>query len=124
MASRIDAPSPEAVSRARPPRVDVLGCEIDPLDMEATLAQCRRAIERGVYVQHAAINVAKLVAIRDDRRQAEIVRGCGLVTADGQGIIWAARLLGQPLPERVTGIDLMHRLLALAESEGYRVFIL
>ena len=38
--------------------------------------------------------------------------------------MWASRLLGDPLPERVTGIDLMFRLLELAQERGYRVFIL
>lgn len=110
---------------AHPPaRVNVLGCEIDPLSMDALVALCREAIERREYAQHAAVNVAKLVTVRDDPRQAAILRSCELVTADGQGVVWAARLLGVPLPERVPGIDLMHRLLALAEAEGYSVFIL
>jgi N-acetylglucosaminyldiphosphoundecaprenol N-acetyl-beta-D-mannosaminyltransferase len=47
-----------------------------------------------------------------------------LVSADGQSIVWASRLLGDPLPERVAGVDLMHELFALAERSGYSVFIL
>ena len=54
----------------------------------------------------------------------EIVGGCELVNADGQSVVWASRLLGDPLPERVAGIDLMHALLGLAEQRGYRVFFL
>jgi len=46
------------------------------------------------------------------------------VTADGQAVVWASRLLGDPLPARVAGIDLMLELLALADRRGYRVFIL
>ena len=38
--------------------------------------------------------------------------------------MWASRLLGDPLPERVAGIDLMQELFALAERRGFRVFIL
>ena len=48
--------------------------------------------------------------------------GCELATADGQAVVWAARLLGRPLPERVAGIDLMEALLERgASSDGYRV---
>src|SRR5688572_11873303 len=31
-----------------------------------------------------------------------------LVVADGMAIVWAARLQGTPLPERVAGSDLIH----------------
>jgi N-acetylglucosaminyldiphosphoundecaprenol N-acetyl-beta-D-mannosaminyltransferase len=47
-----------------------------------------------------AINAAKLVSMRKDRELAEVIRGCELVSADGQAIVWASRLLGDPLRER------------------------
>jgi N-acetylglucosaminyldiphosphoundecaprenol N-acetyl-beta-D-mannosaminyltransferase len=47
-----------------------------------------------------------------------------LVTADGAGLLWAARQLGQPLPERVTGIDLMQEACQRAAREGWRVYLL
>lgn len=104
--------------------VAVLGCEIDALDLDGTLARCSEIIESRTPTQHVSINAAKLVAMRRDERLREIVAGCGLASADGQSIVWAARLLGRPLPERVAGIDLMHALLAVAESRGWRVYFL
>jgi len=53
-----------------------------------------------------------------------VIDDCELVTADGQAVVWAARLLGQPLPERVTGIDLMDALLAAAARSSHGVFLL
>ena len=47
-----------------------------------------------------------------------------LVTADGAGLVWASRQLGQPLPERVTGIDLLNELCQRAADRRYRVFLL
>jgi N-acetylglucosaminyldiphosphoundecaprenol N-acetyl-beta-D-mannosaminyltransferase len=44
--------------------------------------------------------------------------------ADGASIVWAARIGGNPLPERVTGIDLMQRLIERAADEGLSVFFL
>lgn len=114
-------PPSDVVDRGR---VAILGCEIDALDMEATLARCEELIRAGGYAQHVAINAAKVVKLHDDAELAAIVRECTLVNADGQSIVWASRLLRRPLPERVAGIDLMHRLLALAEDRGYRVFVL
>jgi N-acetylglucosaminyldiphosphoundecaprenol N-acetyl-beta-D-mannosaminyltransferase len=92
--------------------------------MKETLARIEDLISAGGYYQHMAINTAKLVSLRDDERLREIVEGCELVNADGQAVIWASRLLGDPLPERVAGIDLMEELLGLAERKGYRVYIL
>jgi N-acetylglucosaminyldiphosphoundecaprenol N-acetyl-beta-D-mannosaminyltransferase len=106
------------------PRADVLGCSIDRLDMEQTLAAVESIIVAGKFTQHMAINAAKLVTMHDDPKLTRIVDGCGLVNADGQAVVWASRMLGDPLPERVAGIDLMLGLLGLAERKGYRVFFL
>jgi N-acetylglucosaminyldiphosphoundecaprenol N-acetyl-beta-D-mannosaminyltransferase len=114
-------------SRAAEPRRDravVLGCAIDRVDMAQALARCDELIRRGGFAQHMAVNAAKLVAMQDDPRLREITAACELVTADGQAVVWAARLLGDPLPERVAGIDLMERLFAHAAEHGYRVFVL
>lgn len=105
-------------------RVSVLGCDIDRLDMQETVARCEEAIEMHDFAQHMAINAAKLVAQRDDLSLRQIIRRCELVSADGQAVVWASRLLGDPLPTRVAGIDLMEALLARAEDRGYRVFLL
>ncbi len=46
------------------------------------------------------------------------------LSADGMGIVWAARLLGISIPERVTGIDLMTDLLARFSADQTRIFLL
>ena len=106
------------------PRADILGCAIDRLDMHDTLAAVEGAIAERRYTQHMAINAAKLVTMADDERLRRIVAGCELVNADGQSVVWASRLLRDPLPERVAGIDLMHALVELADRRGYRVYFL
>jgi N-acetylglucosaminyldiphosphoundecaprenol N-acetyl-beta-D-mannosaminyltransferase len=62
--------------------------------------------------------------MREDDRLRNAVLGCDLILADGQPVVWAGRLLGQPVPERVAGIDLMFALLAEAERQGQRVYFL
>jgi N-acetylglucosaminyldiphosphoundecaprenol N-acetyl-beta-D-mannosaminyltransferase len=107
-----------------PDRARILGVEIDRLDMDATVRRCEEIIEAGGPAQHVAVNVAKIVKLRDDPRLRAIVESCDLVSVDGQPVVWASKLLGDPLPERVAGIDLMFRLLELAQERGYRVFVL
>jgi len=105
-------------------RADVLGCPVDRLTADETLAAIERTVETGGFAQHVCVNAAKLVALRRDRSLREIVERCELVSADGMAIVWASRLLGDPLPERVNGTDLMLRLLALAEERGWSVYVL
>jgi N-acetylglucosaminyldiphosphoundecaprenol N-acetyl-beta-D-mannosaminyltransferase len=102
----------------------VLGCPIDAVDMDQALARCEHFVDERGFAQHMAINAAKIVAMRDDPQLREIIARCELVTADGQAIVWASRVLGQPLPTRVAGIDLMEALFARAEQRGHRIFIL
>jgi N-acetylglucosaminyldiphosphoundecaprenol N-acetyl-beta-D-mannosaminyltransferase len=115
------APHRSAVARDR---ANILGCLIDRVDMEQTLAWIDAGIEEGRFAQHMAVNAAKLVAMEDDPTLRAAVEQSELVTADGQAIVWASRLLGDPLPARVAGIDLMHRVLDLAERKAYRVYVL
>jgi N-acetylglucosaminyldiphosphoundecaprenol N-acetyl-beta-D-mannosaminyltransferase len=105
-------------------RADVLGCAIDRVDMSEAARRCDRFIRNREGAQHMAINAAKIVAMRHDAELRELIDRCELVTADGQAVVWASRLLGDPLPARVAGIDLMFELLSLAEERGYRVYLL
>lgn len=106
------------------PRAQLLGCEIDNVEMDEVVEICDQAIAARRPVQHMSVNAAKIVAIQDDPELRRLVNECEIVTADGQAVVWASRLLGTPLPSRVTGIDLMLQLLGLAERKGYRVFVL
>jgi N-acetylglucosaminyldiphosphoundecaprenol N-acetyl-beta-D-mannosaminyltransferase len=105
-------------------RVRLLGCPIDRLDMAGAVERCDRFIATNQLGQHMSVNAAKVVAIQHDPALRDMVERSELVTADGQAVVWASRVLGDPLPARVAGIDLMWELFALAERRGYRVFIL
>lgn len=109
---------------ARATRVEVLGCPLDVITMEESLARCEAAIASQRYLQHMSVNAAKLVALHDDPEMHRMIAACELITADGQSVVWASRLLGAQLPERVAGIDLMTRLLEAADAKGYGVYVL
>jgi N-acetylglucosaminyldiphosphoundecaprenol N-acetyl-beta-D-mannosaminyltransferase len=115
---------PEAFPRAKHGRVNILGCPLDVVTMDEAVAWVDQAVTSRAPSRHVSINAAKLVKFQHDETLREAIRSCDLITADGQSVVWASRWLGRPLPERVTGIDLMERLLSLAASRGYRVFLL
>lgn len=107
-----------------PERTDVMGVGVDALTIDQTIARLREMIATGKGQNHLSVNAAKLVAaIEDPAKREEFNRGT-LVSADGQAVVWAARLLGRPLPQRVAGIDVMERLVDLSAQEGQRIFLL
>lgn len=110
--------------RLPPPR-DLIGLPVHPVTLhQATLFLERRLLAGGPPMRHVALNAAKVVACRDDSELTEAVRRAELVTADGVGVLALAKRLGQPLPERVTGIDLMEALCARAAVRGWPVYFL
>ncbi|MGW4160259.1 WecB/TagA/CpsF family glycosyltransferase [Streptomyces sp. NPDC004788] len=106
------------------PRQNLFGVTLDALTMDQTVARCLAAVRAAERLEIGVVNAAKLVNMRRDPALARAVSGCDLVLADGQAVVWAARLLRRPLPERVAGIDLFMRLLAEAETTGHSVYLL
>jgi N-acetylglucosaminyldiphosphoundecaprenol N-acetyl-beta-D-mannosaminyltransferase len=112
------------LSVADPARPNMLGTPIDALTMTQAISRCTEAIDAGSYLSIAVVNAAKIIAMRRDATLRHAVTGCHMVLADGQSVVWASRVLGAPLPERVAGIDLFQGLLAEAERRGNRVYFL
>lgn len=103
-------------------RIMVMDYNLDALTMEETVSRIQQMIQDGCSCQHVVLNAGKVVMANKDPQLREIINQCEMINADGQSIVWAARLLGEKVPERVTGIDLMYRLFALAEANGYGVY--
>ena len=104
--------------------ITMMGCRIDNLSMEETLVRIEEFIRSGKPHQHVVVNVDKLVKASRDPELRRIVNECALVNADGMPVVWASRLLGKPLKERVAGIDLFEALIRRAGEKGWRVFLL
>ena len=105
-------------------RLEVLGCRVDNLTMDETLEVISGFIASGRPHQHVVVNVDKLVKARTDPELRRIVNECALINADGMPVVWASRLLGEPLKERVAGVDLFEALMRRSATSGWRVFLL
>ncbi len=110
--------------RTLPRTVQVLGVPVHAVTLDGVLDTCERAVEQQTRLNISVVNAAKLVAMRRDEGLRRAVLDADLVLADGQSIVWASRLLGEPLPARVAGIDLFLALLPCAERNGHRVYLL
>jgi N-acetylglucosaminyldiphosphoundecaprenol N-acetyl-beta-D-mannosaminyltransferase len=105
-------------------RITLMGCQIDNLSMEDTLGRIEGFIHSGKPHQHVVVNVDKLVKASRDPGLRKIINDCALINVDGMPVVWASRLLGKPLKERVAGVDLFEALMRRAGEKGWRVFLL
>lgn len=110
--------------RVAPDRITLMGCQVDNLTLQETLEKVECFIASGLPHQHVVVNVDKLVKASRDPGLQQIINDCALVNADGMPVVWASRLLGKPLKERVAGVDLFEALMARAGEKGWRVFLL
>jgi len=103
---------------------EILGVPIDALTMEEVLDRVDKTIGERGRLQIGVVNAAKLVHMRRDVTLRADVLSCDLILADGVPVVWASRLLGRPLPERIAGIDLMLGMLRRGNQAGYRIYCL
>lgn len=107
-----------------PNRIEMMGCRVDNLTMEETLQTVEGFIASGKPHQHVVVNVDKLVKAQRDPELRRIINECALINVDGMPVVWASRLLGRPLKERVAGVDLFESLMGRAAQKGWRVYLL
>ena len=105
-------------------RLHLLDCPIDNLSFKETLDLIETFVGSGTPHRHVAVNVDKVLRARSDPFFRRIIEEADLISADGQPVIWAARLLGVRTRGRVAGVDLMQSLVTRSEQRGWRVYFL
>lgn len=104
-------------------RFQFMNTFVNAISMAETIACIENIIKSRTLTQHVVINAAKVNLIEKDAELRKIVNSCPLINADGASIVWAAKKLGIPLKERVTGCDLFLKLVETANKKGYKIFL-
>jgi N-acetylglucosaminyldiphosphoundecaprenol N-acetyl-beta-D-mannosaminyltransferase len=107
-----------------PTKALLFGLAIDRMTLSETVDRCESLIQSGRPSRQFSINAAKVVAASRNKRLRSALASADVLSADGQSIVWASRLLRDPLPERVAGIDLMNSLIGRATERGFSVYFL
>lgn len=102
----------------------LFGIPIAPAVMEQAVSSVNEAIHRRKTLHIGVVNAAKIVKMRHDEELRDAVLQSNVIFADGMSVVWASRILGRPLPERIAGIDLMHQIMVAANAHSYRVYCL
>jgi exopolysaccharide biosynthesis WecB/TagA/CpsF family protein len=104
--------------------VNIFNISIDNFSMEETIHYIDYliAMKNNSYV--VTPNVDHIVKLQSDDEFKTIYDKADLVLADGMPIVWASKLLGKPIKEKVSGSDLFPKLCEHASINGYSIFLL
>ncbi len=105
-------------------RVVILGVPFDPVTLAGAVDRIESMVTEGGTHYVVTPNVDFLVKARRDIELRRILADADLALCDGKPLVWASRLLGNALPNRVAGSDLMPCLLQRAAERGWRIFLL
>ena len=115
--------APNQTSLPNPP-IAILGVPFDNLTTDETLALISRMVESRRPHHLVTADVDFLVQSQTDVELRRILFEAHLVLCDGAPLLWASRLLGNPLPDGVAGQDISPLLMQIAADNGYRLFLL
>jgi N-acetylglucosaminyldiphosphoundecaprenol N-acetyl-beta-D-mannosaminyltransferase len=107
-----------------PAELRLFGLRLHALTMAEALELARGFLRSGEPHYIVTCDATGLLRAREDEEFRLIVNAADLVTADGAGVVLAAKLLGLPVEVRVSGCDMVEGLCRVAAEEGETVFFL
>jgi N-acetylglucosaminyldiphosphoundecaprenol N-acetyl-beta-D-mannosaminyltransferase len=106
------------------PRVQLGATAVDQLDFEQAADRIRGFVWSGRAHQVVTVNLDFLSIAERDAEFRDTINSADLAVADGMPLVWLSRLRGQPLPERVAGVELVEACCDVAVESGRGVFLL
>lgn len=113
---------PRAVSQRE--RVSVGGLLLDPVTLKETIEKVEGFIKERTPHYIATVNLQFITLSARYPSIRRVINNADLVVADGMPVVWLSQIHGTPLPERITGHDLLHHSADLAAKKGYSLFLL
>jgi len=104
--------------------IAVMGLPLDSVTSGEAVKAIESLILSGGSHQVATANLDFWLNSLQNPHLHRILAGCSLVVADGMPLVWASKMLGSPLAERVTGVDLVPQLAELSARKGYGIYLL
>lgn len=92
--------------------------------MHEVVESVNKNIEEDEKLNIVVVNAAVLVACFQDKNFLNTVNSADIITVDGMPLLWALKLLGYNITEKVSGPDLFRQLLTLSSDKGYSVYFL
>ncbi len=103
--------------------VNILGVNVDKVTFDEALSKAEALLESDGASAIFTPNPEIIMLACEDAEMMGILNSADLCTADGIGVVYGAKILKQPVPERVAGFDLTCALLEKLSKKGYGVFL-
>lgn len=105
-------------------RVKILGVPIDMVDADSAFARFLEIMERAECEMIVTPNSEIVVNAGKDPELLSLIENASLIIPDGIGLVYASKIKGYGLQERVTGIDFLSQILEYCAHEGKGVYLL
>jgi len=105
-------------------KVDILGIPVDKITEKEALEKIISFISERKFHLIVTINSENATKALENKKFLDIIKRADLVIPDGIGIIFASKILGNKLPERIPGIDLSYKLLEISNIKGYKIVLI
>ena len=105
-------------------KVNILGVNVSRLSFGQALEKAEELVKSDGVSMIFTPNPEIIMCAREDEELRKILNNADICTADGIGVVYGAKILGTPVPERVAGFDLTCALLERLAKTGDGVFLL
>src|SRR3954452_14140857 len=105
-------------------RVDLGGVLIDRVDLSSAMNRVRGFLRSGKPNQIVTVNLDFVAIARRDEGFRETLNSAEMAVADGMPLVWVSRLGDEPVPQRLTGVDLVDECCRVAVETDTSVFLL
>lgn len=105
-------------------KIKILGIEIDALNMKGAIEVFKNLMSEPGCDLIVTPNSEIVVNAQKDKELSSLIEKASLVIPDGIGLVYASKIVGKPLEERVTGIDFLSNALDYVQKNGQSVYIL
>lgn len=107
-----------------PEELRILGVKVHKIDTEETISRIESFIREKKPSLVVTLGTEMVMKARKDREFLDVLNAADLVCADTVGIVWASKIIGNALKEKVAGVDILARIAKLSEERGWKLYFL
>lgn len=104
--------------------IKILGINVDKVSEKEALDAFENMLEGDICSQIITLNPEMLLEAQNSPEFASLIESGELVFPDGVGLVYASKIIGKPIPERITGIDFTRKAFDVLASKGKTAFFL
>ena len=104
-------------------RTEVMGVDFDNVDMDTAVEHAMRLMSERSGAYAVTPNPEIVMLCEENRELRAAVSAADLVLPDGVGVVYASRILGRPIKQKLPGIDFASELMRRCAAEGRSLFL-